>query len=556
MKKTLFVLLFSMVVAFAGSSGMLNVKDFGAKGDGKTDDTKAIQAAFDAAWNNRIDMKCGPYFTGNATDEVVFPAGHYVISDTLQVNNVNVRGEGKAYIHQKNREKDIFYYKFALWVDVDNLNFVGGQAQISFWNNNAESGRMLVTRCTFFNAQRVSVETRLGTNSSFFIVKECTFDGNMQSIISNSDKTTIADCWISTMPRMKDMATIVNGHGIMTIDRMLGVPLCKEANQRWIDNLGGAVLCNDCRFGGEGGGFTPVWNFAKCQNHTECVSMVAIRNSDICAESSYKAQCAIYCVQIPNIISIENCRLNGYAPIKIDRQLDVSNCFDNIMPGLVSYQVHNCIGHRVSEIPEILVNPQCKGKLNIPGQISLAESKKLLEERLANLPPPVVENDGRESVSPPPKHWSVDVFMDSTAEKNSERIMMAHKDGRCLLMWRAKSSGWPHVEIKDFEVDVDKYPFLQVIYGNAANTPLDTAVRVYDEDEGVQYLVSGQSGPTNITKDLRTFGLKGKKCLSLRIYYIGSKYVAAKQGEQRFHYENVKPGDFIVLDRVRFAAEK
>ena len=72
----------------------------------------------------------------------------------------------------------------------------------------------------------------------------------------------------------------------------------------------------------------------------------------------------------------------------------------------------------------------------------------------------------------------------------------------------------------------------------------------------MQYLVSGQSGPTSITKDLRTFGLKGRKCLSLRIYYIGSKYVAAKQGEQRFHYENVKPGDFIVLDRVRFAAEK
>lgn len=50
----------------------INVMDYGAKGDGVTDDTAAIQAAIDAA-----------------TGTVLFPPGNYSISATLKVSNVN-----------------------------------------------------------------------------------------------------------------------------------------------------------------------------------------------------------------------------------------------------------------------------------------------------------------------------------------------------------------------------------------------------------------------------------------------------------------------------------
>ena len=67
-------------------SDWINVKNFGAKGDGKTDDTAALQKAFDKL-NNHIT--------------VYLPPGRYIISKTLEwkgakrLIGVSVIGHGK-----------------------------------------------------------------------------------------------------------------------------------------------------------------------------------------------------------------------------------------------------------------------------------------------------------------------------------------------------------------------------------------------------------------------------------------------------------------------------
>jgi hypothetical protein len=64
-----------------------NVKDHGAKGDGVTDDTAAIQAVINAAPFRAV---------------VFFPAGNYIISSSLIVDRsqITLRGEGEEFVTQ------------------------------------------------------------------------------------------------------------------------------------------------------------------------------------------------------------------------------------------------------------------------------------------------------------------------------------------------------------------------------------------------------------------------------------------------------------------------
>jgi glucan 1,3-beta-glucosidase len=57
-----------------------NVKDFGAKGDGKTDDTAAINEAISSG-NRCAPGQCGSSSTTPAV--VYFPAGTYIVSGSI-----------------------------------------------------------------------------------------------------------------------------------------------------------------------------------------------------------------------------------------------------------------------------------------------------------------------------------------------------------------------------------------------------------------------------------------------------------------------------------------
>ncbi len=163
-------LAFFLLIFLANVNGetrrhLLNVRDFGAKGDGKADDTRAIQAAILEAEAQRDTVssagsykKMGTSFRGGPYQEVFFPSGTYRISDTLVCErNSALRGEKGARIVQSNAEKDVVYFHGIISASVEKLEFQGGATQLHFWTNNRPAG-LRVKDCVFIDAGRKAVE--------------------------------------------------------------------------------------------------------------------------------------------------------------------------------------------------------------------------------------------------------------------------------------------------------------------------------------------------------------------------------------------------------------
>ena len=76
------ILMLSAAAAIAQDTAWLNAKDFGAKGDGKTDDTKAVMNVIQAA-SGLAEGTVGK----NVCKKVFFPVGTYLISETITLGS-------------------------------------------------------------------------------------------------------------------------------------------------------------------------------------------------------------------------------------------------------------------------------------------------------------------------------------------------------------------------------------------------------------------------------------------------------------------------------------
>lgn len=90
----------------------INVKDYGATGDGVTNDLAAIQLAVDAMSNGST---------------IVFPQGNYSINDSINFgskSNITVIGE-KAKIIQTGTKKKSMYFDGGSYIEVYGFHFYG-----------------------------------------------------------------------------------------------------------------------------------------------------------------------------------------------------------------------------------------------------------------------------------------------------------------------------------------------------------------------------------------------------------------------------------------------
>ena len=339
----------------------ISVKDYGAKGDGETDDTEAIRAAVKTA--SRIysaNSSVGTYIQSGPV--LLFPPGRYLISDTIMTDGcLEIEGVGRPVVIQKDNSKDIFANHYAWRMSIRNITFEGGRHQIDLKNPNLDTGQLIIDHCRFYGAASFAICNHV--RSTMLTISDCVFV-RCRQIWQNgaADQSMMRDCWINPT-KMGDYAAIEHHGGMMSIENVVGVPPPGSRKRRWIDNHAEWLTLRKFRFGGEHAGMTPVVNYSKYtyglldRGKNRDLGVNIILDDCFIVDNGTDRKCAVYCVEVPNLLRITNSTLcTGIDAVRIDKKIDLSTYFRVISPSALSFSVAGTIGSNV-HLPAGLSQP-------------------------------------------------------------------------------------------------------------------------------------------------------------------------------------------------------
>lgn len=352
----------------------ISVKDFGAKGDGKTDDTRAIQRAIDYAANAGFSTQALPntkseiYFGG--TKAVYFPLGIYYISQSLKVGSyVDLRGEKAVLAPFKNFQEKIDAITGIGWqAKIEGLQFIAFKAALVINNNNINVGKIAISDCDFINNLTA---ISLDVQSSIAIIRENRFINNSKVLdVIAGDKVNLYDNWIELGTLSGNQPAAIINRGTLHFDNNLMVPKNPRKGTiepAWINNYG-SVYVHGARQGGEPGSLTLINNFAEAQiTYPVVPNTVIVRDSECwgvygSVPPNY-APTIVRIFRLPNQIIIDGVRgLQDTRVMDIALSIGSANfqkLIDKVPRDKVQVTVTNVSGARYlhknnSDIPELL----------------------------------------------------------------------------------------------------------------------------------------------------------------------------------------------------------
>lgn len=504
----------------------INVCDFGAKGDGIADDTAAINSAFAAmrksALNTHPDLPRqwgGPEWFPGTCPAVVFPCGHYKISDAINISGRftgmldrdmgahAIRGDN-AVIDQTTPGKDIFVSTYSNMTQIEGFKFVNGRHQVWLDAPNT-AGFFRVTDCEFHESAGFAVIFGHRCPSTLGYIARCCFLNCEQWIFSMTDVAKFLDIHGGARSGMSNKAAFDIRGGIVTFDNVMATPWADGPDQRWIDNRASQLKLTNCRFGGEFGGITTVRNFAKYVTNSSYQNSITIDNCFLCNQSNLKRPCVIWCDEVPNRIMVRNSPVLGIPVILVDPKIDLKNYFRGVAPGLLDYAVEHCTG-QLSDMPELLKHPVIIAE---PDQMLsdtevealMAKAKQELAAGTKGRQPqaaaPAVSHGHREQTDPAKyleisrDHWTLEGCADAETVPNARYLALAEVDAGGVMLTnrhRKPGSGWALV--KNVNIDVDRYPFLTYRLRPLRFGYLPVTLRIVDRETGISMLAETSWG--------------------------------------------------------------
>jgi hypothetical protein len=393
----------------------VNVKNFGAKGDGINDDTDAIQLAVNAVASH---AKAYPRMWGAGYPELVFPSGNYLISHTIilasgleplkglnQGKGTNngfskglgfayVRGLGEVTIRQTNPQADIFYVGMAYKTLIENINFDGGRHSINLWTGNQDASMPIIRHCRFRNSSSYAIQTPYITrnqagdffgysviisdgamsevndptakhflyHSTYLHIDDCEFINCANVLFTVADMALMENCRIETSPSMKGAA--IRTGGLLKLENITALAHVRPGlEQRWIDLDFGAtnwIVGRNLKFTTDSDiGMCAVYSLDRFRRSGSYNPSALILQDSEFKVAGCPENALIFCKEVPNIISVSNCiqtgktdtPILGFPSPKPESYFNGENGKPPIVPNGLAFMIDDRNQHFNCELP-------------------------------------------------------------------------------------------------------------------------------------------------------------------------------------------------------------